>query len=111
MRHRVLAAGSAALLAGMLGLAGGAARAQTAQAGKVEASNLTSRAAAAQIRGDPQEALRLADQALTADGSNAWAHFNRATALSRLGQTDAAVEGFRTAERTFGTADTWGRSV
>ena len=82
-----------------------------AEPGTPQSNTLTSRAASAEIMGRAQEALRLADQALAADPRNPWARYDRASALSRLGVTDEAVQTFRTAEQQFSPSDRWARSV
>jgi tetratricopeptide (TPR) repeat protein len=79
--------------------------------GWLDSRNLASQAAGAEIKGNPADALRFADQALAADGSNAWAHYDRATALARLGQTDQAVQAFQAAEQHFAPQQAYERSI
>ena len=78
---------------------------------QVQSREMASSAAAAEIKGNPRAALRLADQALAVDARNPWAHYDRATALWQLGYTDDAVQAFRTAELLFPANERWGRSI
>lgn len=71
----------------------------------------TSRAGEALTRGAPNQALEFADEAIKADGRNAWAHYDRGSALAELRKVDDAVASFRDAERLFAGADGWGHSV
>jgi len=82
-----------------------------AELGTPESTALTSLSASAEMRGNPRQALVLADQALAADPRNPWAYYNRAAALSRLGQIDEALQSFRAAEQMFSPADRWARSL
>ena len=82
-----------------------------AEPGSLESQRLSSRAAQAEIDGNYQAAVALADQAITTDPRNPWAYYDRATALSQLNQTDQAVEAFRTAEQRFSPNDRWARSI
>jgi len=109
---------SSVFLGGAVGLAGGRAVAEItpprnvgAEPGSAQSSALASLAASAQMRGNPRQALVLADQALAADARNPWATYDKATALSRLGMTDEAVQSFRVAEQQFSPGDRWARSV
>ena len=79
--------------------------------GSPPSSALSSRSAEALIGGHPEDALRLANQAVAADGRNPWAHYDRATALADLGRVDEAVSEFQAAEQRFSQNDPWGRSV
>jgi tetratricopeptide (TPR) repeat protein len=76
-----------------------------------QSSELSTRSAKAAMRGNPEESLALAQQAIQVSPQDPWAHYNKGMALARLGQTDAAVSALSTAEQRFGTADAWGRSV
>jgi tetratricopeptide (TPR) repeat protein len=106
---------------GVIGLSIGVGRGSSAQMapphhvgaepGSPQSARLASQSAAAEIAGDSQQALRLADQALSIDGTNPWAHYDRAAALTQLGQTDQAVAAFRGAEQRFSPDDRWARSV
>jgi tetratricopeptide (TPR) repeat protein len=82
-----------------------------AEPGSPASQRLSSQAALAEISGNYQAAVALADQAIAADPRNPWAHYDRASALSLLGQTDQAVEAFRTAEQRFSPSDRWARSI
>ncbi len=75
------------------------------------AAELDTQAADALIRHDAQRALTFADQAIAADASDPWAHYNRGAALSELQRTDEAVQSFHRASDLFGNADPWGRSL
>jgi tetratricopeptide (TPR) repeat protein len=72
---------------------------------------LTSRAASAEIAGNPQAALWLADRAIAVNPSGPWGYYDRAMALSRVGQLDRALESFVAAEQRYAAQDLWGRSV
>jgi tetratricopeptide (TPR) repeat protein len=82
-----------------------------AELGTPQSNALASLAASAEIRGNPRQALVLADSALAADARNPWAYYDRAAALARLGQTDEAVQSFRVAEQQFAPDDRWARSL
>ena len=82
----------------------------------VDASTPTSeafatRAANAEIAGNPQAALTYAARAIEADPRDPWAHYDKAAALARLGNVDDAMKSFTAAEERFNAADVWGRSV
>lgn len=83
----------------------------TADPGSPASAALSSQAAEALVRGNPRDALPAANNAIAADAHNPWAHYDKAAALSDLGQVDAAVAEFRAAEQWFSPADAWGRSV
>jgi hypothetical protein len=72
---------------------------------------LSTRAANAEIAGNPQAALTYAAKAVAADPNDPWAHYDKAAALARLGNVDDAVKSFAAAEARFNPADIWGRSV
>jgi tetratricopeptide (TPR) repeat protein len=76
-----------------------------------KAAALTSRAASAEMNGDPQQALKLADRAIAANPRDPWAFYDRAMALSRVGQMDKALEAFSAAEVRYAANDRWGKSV
>ena len=82
-----------------------------AEPGSPQSRRLSSQAALAEIGGNYQAAVALADQAITADPRNPWGYYDRASALSQLGQTDQAVEAFRAAEQRFSPNDHWARSI
>jgi tetratricopeptide (TPR) repeat protein len=100
-------------------LGAGAARADAPQPPKnvnvepttPKAAALTSRAASAEMSGDPQAALKLADRAIAADPHDPWGYYDRAMALSRVGQLDRALESFVAAEQRYAASDRWGKSV
>jgi len=104
---------------GILGLAGGAARAEplrapeniNAEPSTPGSRKLTSQAASAEIQGDPAAALDLAERAITADAQDPWARYDKATALYRLGRTDQALAAFSEAEERFAVSDVWARSI
>src|SRR5262245_54775823 len=75
------------------------------------ASELATRSAKAAMRGDPQESLALAEQAIQLGPQRPWPHYNKGMALARLGQIDAAVSALGDAELRFSGADPWGRSI
>ena len=115
MRQLLIAAAAAVMLVATAG----AARAQELRAPQNvnaapwsrQASELATRSAKAAMRGDPQESLTLAQQAIQVSPQDPWPYYNKGMALARLGQTDAAVSALGTAEQHFSTADPWGRSV
>jgi hypothetical protein len=72
---------------------------------------LASRAAEGLVAGQPQEALRLAERSIAADGNNPWAHYDRAAALADLRRVDESIAEFKAAEARFSAADPWGKSV
>jgi tetratricopeptide (TPR) repeat protein len=82
-----------------------------AEPSTIDSEDLTTRAASAQISGDPQEALDFAGRAIAADARDPWPYYVRASALSRLGKVDDAVKSFNDAERRFAASDVYGRSV
>jgi tetratricopeptide (TPR) repeat protein len=99
-----------------LGMATGMARAQLAPPHRFDPASprsgeLSSQAAEALVRSEPAEALKLADAAIAVDSRNPWARYQRAAALADLGRTDEAVAAFKVAQRSFSTADAWGKSI
>ena len=105
MRLQHLISGFGALV---LGLSWGAVRADPAQPPKnvkVEPSTprsekLTTRAATAEMSGDPQAALKLAERAISANRRDPWGYYDKGSALARLGETDGALVAFSAAEET-----------
>lgn len=103
----------------MLVATAGAARAQELRAPQNvnavpwsrQSGELATKSARAAMRGDPQQSLALAEQAIQLGPQDPWPYYNKGMALARLGQTDAAVSALSTAELRFSTADPWGRSV
>jgi tetratricopeptide (TPR) repeat protein len=75
------------------------------------ADKLASQSAQAQVAGDHEKALQLANEAIKADSKEPWGHYTRGDALGSLHRVDDAVEAFRQAEQRFSPADSWGRSV
>lgn len=82
-----------------------------AEPGNRQSSRLTSRAADADIKGQPRQALDLANQAIRADPRNPWPYYNKGMALAELGETDAAIAALFAAEQRFAPTDRWARSV
>src|SRR5215831_14548928 len=56
-----------------------------------QSSELSSRAATADMQGKPQQAVQLADEAIRADPHNPWAYYDKGMALAELGETDGAI--------------------
>jgi len=82
-----------------------------AEPGNKQSSQLASRAADADIKGQPRQALDLANQAIRADPRNPWPYYNKGMALAELGETDAAIAALFAAEQRFAPTDRWARSV
>jgi Flp pilus assembly protein TadD len=107
------------LIAGLLGMAvitlGATAKAELSplkQSGPPSAADtLAGQAAAAEIGGDYEKALQLADKAIKADPKEAWSYYVRGDALASLRRVDDSVVAFRQSEQLFPAADIWGRSV
>jgi tetratricopeptide (TPR) repeat protein len=111
------------LLVGLLGLQalalGGAGHAMELRApqnvndtaGSQQSAQLATRAAVARMNGRPADALALAEQGIRTDPHDPWPYYNRAMALSELGQVDAAAVAFQESERRFLPGDLWSRSV
>jgi Flp pilus assembly protein TadD len=72
---------------------------------------LASKAAEALTQGNAGQALHSAEEAIQLDPRNPWAYYDKADALSMLGQVDGAVAEFRKAEKHFSATDRWGRSI
>jgi tetratricopeptide (TPR) repeat protein len=104
-----------AVLVGGVGM--GVAQAQlapphrTVDPGSPQSVSLSSESGAALANGRSNDALALANKAITADPSNPWARYDRAAALTDLGYTDDAVAEFARAQQAFSTADSWGKSI
>jgi tetratricopeptide (TPR) repeat protein len=75
------------------------------------ADNLASESAEAELAGDHDKALRLADDAIKSDPKNPWAYYNRGDALGALHRLDEAIAALENAERRFSAAELWGRSI
>ena len=54
---------------------------------------LTTRAAIADMKGNPQQARDLANQAIRADPRDPWPYYNKGMALAQLGEIDARAGG------------------
>ena len=81
-------------------------------ASAVRASELATRAAKAELVGDPADALKLADAAIKADPKDPWGYYDRADALAQLNRIDDAEASYRDAEKHFADqGDSWGRSI
>ena len=76
-----------------------------------QSAELATRAAKAEMAGQPRQALALAQQGIAANPRDPWPHYDKGMALVRLGQTDLAVAALTEAEQRFSAADRWGRSV
>jgi tetratricopeptide (TPR) repeat protein len=79
--------------------------------GSEQSAQLASRAAQAEIAGNPEQALKLAEEGIRADANDPWPHYNRACALASLHRVDEAVASYERAEQQFSAADQWGKSV
>ena len=76
-----------------------------------KSARLTSRAASAEIAGDPQTALKLAERAIAADPADPWGYYDKGAALARIGKVDDALKAFGAADQRYALSDQWGRSV
>jgi tetratricopeptide (TPR) repeat protein len=76
-----------------------------------QSSELGSRAATADIQGNPKQAVQLADQAIRADPRNPWPYYDKGMALAEMGETDGALAALDAATQHFTAADKWGKSV
>jgi tetratricopeptide (TPR) repeat protein len=76
-----------------------------------QSAALTTQAAVADMKGNPQQARDLANQAIRADARDPWPYYNKGMALAELGETDAAIAALYAAEKHFAPTDRWGRSV
>ena len=79
--------------------------------GTPESAALTSRAANAEMAGNPQAALRLAERAIEANPRDPWAYYDKAMALAQVGQLDRSLRAFAEAEQRYSATDRWGKSV
>jgi len=78
----------------------------------LRASEQATRAAKAEIAGDPEDALKWAAAAIEANPNDPWGYYDRADALAELKRTDEAVSSFREAERRFAVEhEPWGKSI
>jgi tetratricopeptide (TPR) repeat protein len=76
-----------------------------------QSARLSSRAASAEMRSDPQASLALAERAIKANPRDPWGYYDKGAALGRLGNVDGALKAFASAEERFALGDQWGRSV
>jgi Tfp pilus assembly protein PilF len=83
----------------------------TVEPSTAKSAELSTRAATAQMNGNPQAALHLADRAIAANPRDPWPHYDRAMALASIGEIDKALESFATAEQSYAASDRWGKSV
>src|SRR5215831_19963050 len=74
-------------------------------------AELSSRSASAEMAGNPQDAVALADHAISADPRDPWSYYNKGMALARLGDVNGAAAALFTAQQHFHPSDVWGRSV
>jgi Flp pilus assembly protein TadD len=74
-------------------------------------AELSSRAATAEMKGDPQDSLKLADQAILVNARDPWPYYDKGMALARVGDVNGAVASLLAAEQHFAPGDQWGRSV
>jgi hypothetical protein len=74
-------------------------------------AELSSRAATAEMKGDPQDSLKLADQAIRVNARDPWPYYDKGMALARVGETNGALAALLAAEQHFAPGDQWGRSV
>lgn len=72
---------------------------------------LASESAEAELAGDHDKALRLADDAIKTDPKNPWAYYDRGDALGALHRTDDAVVAFHESERRYSEAEVWGKAI
>lgn len=107
--------GIAGLLSALTAFIGSHAHAQLAplkqSAAPSAADLLASQSVAAQMAGDHEKALQLADDAIKADSKEAWGYYDRGDALASLHRLDDALTAFRQSEQRFEVADSWGKSV
>jgi tetratricopeptide (TPR) repeat protein len=71
----------------------------------------SSEVVAALVRGDYQNALALANEALTRQGENPWLLYDKGAALAGLNRVDEALDTLRRAEARFSYYDVRGRSI
>ena len=74
-------------------------------------AELSSRAATAEMKGNPQESLKLADRGIRADDKDPWPYYEKGMALARVGEVNGALAALLAAEQHFSPSDRWGRSV
>src|SRR4051794_32725132 len=74
-------------------------------------AELSSRAATADMKGNPQDALKLADQGIRTNAKDPWPYYDKGMALARLGEINGALAALLASEQHFAPGDRWGRSV
>jgi tetratricopeptide (TPR) repeat protein len=74
-------------------------------------AELSSRSATAEMLGNPQEAVSLADRAIRVDPKDPWAYYTKGLALALLGEVNGAVAALVAAQQHFQPSDVRGRSV
>src|SRR6185312_435473 len=72
---------------------------------------LSGRSATAEMKGNPEDSLKLAEQAIRANPRDPWPHYDKGMALARVGELTGALAALLTAEQHFAPGDRWGRSV
>ena len=78
---------------------------------RLRASQLSTNAADAIMKGEFDRAVSIADEGLSLSPNDPWLHYNKGVALFSLNRTDAGVTELRKAEQNFPAEDVWGRSV
>jgi Flp pilus assembly protein TadD len=63
------------------------------------------------MKGNPQDALKLADQGIRANAKDPWPYYDKGMALARVGEINGALGALLAAEQHFAPGDRWGRSV
>ncbi len=56
------------------------------------------------MKGDPQDSLKLANQAIRADAKDPWPYYDKGMALARVGETNGALAALLAAEQHFSPA-------
>ena len=82
-----------------------------AEAATPRSAELSSRAASAEMAGDPQDALKLAEKTIAANPRDPWGYYDKAIALAHLTRVDEALQAYSAAEGFFAPSDLWGRSI
>src|ERR1700722_9156045 len=72
---------------------------------------LTSRAASAEMTGNPQAALKLAERAIATNQRDPWGYYDKAMALAQVGQLDRALEAFGDDEQRHAATGRSGKSA
>jgi tetratricopeptide (TPR) repeat protein len=76
-----------------------------------QSAALATRSAIADMEGNPQAALNLANQGIRADPRDPWPYYNKGMALAEMRETDASIAALYAAENHFAANDKWGRSL